>query len=139
VVNAESKPPDAPYQHIAANLRGTIACGAFQHGDKLPPVMDLAAGLWRVIQHGSTRSYLSCTRTDSWPLVEDGVRSPSPTEHQRSTFLFSHICSRHCTVVVSYTGIESMLSTVSTMINSQVFSYKGPNCRGPACNSRDRD
>ncbi len=38
-----SPDPTSPYQRIAADLRGAIACGALQPGDPLPSVEQLRA------------------------------------------------------------------------------------------------
>lgn len=41
-VVAAPEEPTSPYQHIAADLRGAITCGALRPGDSLPTVVEIA-------------------------------------------------------------------------------------------------
>lgn len=78
----KTKSTDNPYQQIAADLRGAIACGALQVGDTLPPVAELANRY--SVAFGTAQRAIAELKADGLVTVSRGRRavisSATPTE-----------------------------------------------------------
>ena len=72
-VHTEPEQSNAPYQRIAADLRGAIMCGAFKAGDKLPTVTDLAQRY--EVAFGTAQRAISELRKEGLIVVSRGRRA----------------------------------------------------------------
>jgi DNA-binding GntR family transcriptional regulator len=65
--------PNAPYQHIAGDLRGAIAAGILPPGSTLPTVQDLAARY--TVSYGTAQRAIAVLRAAGLVTVRRPARS----------------------------------------------------------------
>ena len=70
---AVTKEKTSPYLRIAIDLRGAIMCGALRPGDKLPPVVDLAARYG--VSFGTAQRAVAELRLEGLIAVRRGQRA----------------------------------------------------------------